>query len=254
MGRMSGKVAVITGANSGVGKAAALLFAKEGASVVIAARRAKMLEEVAEQITAAGGEVLCVPTDISNADDVKKLIGAAVEKYGHLDAMVNAASVVEDGLKPIDRFVEDELDFVFSINTKGTMLCMREAANVMKNQETLGAIVNVASVAGTVGTSCASYTASKGAVVSVTKNSALRFTGSNIRVNCVCPGGINTPMLSGNGVAPDADMWDALTKHCDFSIGVYEPEDVANLLLFLSSDESRYINGQIITIDRGTNL
>ena len=253
MGRMDGKVAVITGANSGVGKATAMIFAKEGASVVIAARRAKQLEEVAEQIAAAGGNVLCVPTDISDTASVKNLINAAVEKYGHIDAMVNAAGVVEDGLKPIDRFEEEDLEKVLSINTKGTMVCMREAANIMKNQETLGAIVNVASVAGTVGTSCAAYTASKGAVVSVTKNAALRFTGTNIRVNCVCPGGVNTPMLYGNGVAPDADMWDRLTKHCDFSIGVCEPEDVANLATFLASEDSSYITGQTITIDGGRN-
>lgn len=254
MGRLNGKVAVITGANSGVGKSTALLFAKEGASVVIAARRVNLLEEVAAEIKAAGGEVLCVPTDISDVNAVKKLFAAAVEKYGHIDTLINSAAIAENGLKPIDRFVDEELDADLAINTKGCMYCMREAVNVMKNQETLASVVNIASVAGTVGKSCAAYSASKGAVISVTKNAALRFTGTNIRINAICPGGINTPMLYGNGEPADPDMWSRLEKHADFTLGVCEPEDVANLALFLASDESKFITGQAITIDRGTNL
>lgn len=254
MGRMSGKVAVITGASSGIGKATAILFAKEGASVVIAARRANLLSQVAEQIATDGSEVLCVPTDISDAKAVKALMNAAVEKYGRIDALVNVAGVSHAGLLPIDRFTDEGLEFELSINTKGTMNCMREATSIMIKQESLCSVVSVGSVAGVVGTSCASHSASTGAIVAATKNAAIRFTGTNVRVNCVCPGGVVTPMMEDTGVPADPDMMGALGRHCDFTPGYSEAIDVANLLLFLSCDESKILNGQIIVCDKGTNL
>lgn len=254
MGKMTGKIAVITGANSGIGEATALLFAKEGATVVGAARREGKLEEAAEKVRAAGGEFLCVPTDISDPAAVKKLMSAAVEKYGRIDALVNCAGYLEPGLRPIDRVVDEDLDRVLATNTKGTMYCMREGSLIMQKQEGLASIVNVASVAGVTGISCAAYTASKAAIVGITRNAAIRFAGTNIRVNCVCPGGVATPMISDPNYQYDPDMIGAMGKHSDTSLPICMPEDVANLLLFLSCDDSKSITGQAIVCDFGCNL
>ena len=119
MGRLDGKVAIITGGNSGVGAATAELFAKEGAQVVISARRLPQLEEVAAKITAAGGEVLAVPTDVSKVEDVENLIAKTIEKFGKIDILVNNAGVLEEGLKPIECFTEEDLEKVLGVNTKG---------------------------------------------------------------------------------------------------------------------------------------
>ncbi|MBQ3037242.1 MAG: SDR family NAD(P)-dependent oxidoreductase, partial [Lachnospiraceae bacterium] len=134
MGRLDGKVAIITGGNSGVGAATAELFAKEGAQVVISARRLPQLEEVAAKITAAGGEVLAVPTDVSKVEDVENLIAKTVEKFGKIDILVNNAGVLEEGLKPIECFTEEDLEKVLGVNTKGCLYCTRAAVKeMMKN-------------------------------------------------------------------------------------------------------------------------
>ena len=147
MGRLEGKVVIVTGGNSGVGAATAVLFAKEGAKVVISARRQAQLEEVAAKIREAGGEVLPVVTDISKPEDAKNLVAKTVEAYGKVDVLVNNAGVLEEGLKPIDRVTDEDMDRILGINTKGTMYCMREALAEMKKAN-YGSIVNVASVAG----------------------------------------------------------------------------------------------------------
>ena len=127
MERLQDKVAIITGGNSGVGAATALLFAKEGAKVVITARRQPQLDEVAAKIREAGGEVLPVVSDISKKGDADAVVAKAVEAYGKVDILVNNAGVLEEGLKPIDRVNDDDLDRILDINTKGTMYCMRAA-------------------------------------------------------------------------------------------------------------------------------
>ena len=253
MGRLDGKVAVITGGNSGVGAATAKLFAKEGARVVISARRVAPLEAVANEIREAGGEVLAVATDISKVEDDRNLFAEAIKAFGKVDILVNNAGVLEEGLKPIDRFTDEDLDKILHINTKGTMYCIREACAAM--QENGGSIVNVSSVAGVMGCGGAAYVASKAAIVGITRHTALRFAGKKIRCNAVCPGSIATPMVA--GMRPDnmdADMFGAMAKHSDLTVGVCMPDDVANILLFLASDESRAITGQAIVSDFGSTL
>ncbi|MCI8840810.1 MAG: SDR family oxidoreductase [Oscillospiraceae bacterium] len=195
MGRLEGKVVIVTGGNSGVGAATAVLFAKEGAKVVISARRQAQLEEVAAKIREAGGEVLPVVTDISKPEDAKNLVAKTVEAYGKVDVLVNNAGVLEEGLKPIDRVTDEDMDRILGINTKGTMYCMREALAEMKKAN-YGSIVNVASVAGVMGCGGAAYVSSKAAIVGVTRHTALRFAGTGIRCNAVCPGSIVTPMVA----------------------------------------------------------
>lgn len=254
MERLQDKVAIITGGNSGVGAATALLFAKEGAKVVITARRQPQLDEVAAKIREAGGEVLPVVSDISRKGDADAVVAKAVEAYGKVDILVNNAGVLEEGLKPIDRVNDDDLDRILDINTKGTMYCMR-AATVEMSKNGSGSIVNVASVAGVMGCGGAAYVSSKAAIIGVTKHTALRFAGTGIRCNAVCPGTIVTPMVAGmNPANMDADMFGQMAKHSDLKVSPCMPEDVANILLFLASDESRAITGQVLVTDFGGTL
>ncbi len=254
MNRLEGKVALITGGNSGVGAATAKKFAAEGAKVVITARREAQLQAVADEIIAAGGEVLPVVGDISKPEDAEKMVAAAVEKFGKLDILINNAGVLDSGLKGIDKFSEEDINKVLDINTKGTMYMTREASKEMAKAN-YGSIVNVASVAGVMGCGGAAYVTSKAAVIGLTKHTALRFCGTGVRCNAICPGTIVTPMVA--GMAPenmDMDVFGQMMKHNDLKVSPCMPEDVANMLLFFASDESRAITGQIIVTDFGSTL
>ena len=254
MGRLEGKVAIITGSNSGVGAATAELFAKEGAKVVISARRQGPLDEVAEKIRANGGEVLAVPTDVSKVEDVENLVAKTVEAFGKIDILVNNAGVLEAGLKPVDQFLEEDLDYVFSINTKGTMFCTRAVVKEMEKNGS-GSIVNLDSIAGVFGCGGASYATSKAAVIGFTKHTALRSAGTGIRCNSVCPSTIITPMTKNQNPAElNQQMFGQMMSHLDLKAKPCMPEDVANVLLFLASDESRAITGQVIISDFGSSL
>ena len=252
MDRLKDKVAIVTGANSGVGAAIARLFAAEGAKVVMTARREAALKEVADEIAAAGGEALAIATDISKPEDPERLAAAAIDAYGHIDILVNNAGILEAGLKPIDRFTDEDLDRIIETNEKGTMRCMRAAS---KRMEAGASIVNIASIAGAKGCGGAAYVASKAAIIGVTKHTALRFQATGIRCNAICPGNITTPMTSNiNPAELDPDMIGAMAMHSNMKTQSCTPEDVANIALFLASDESRALTGQIIVSDFGSML
>lgn len=252
MGRLSEKVAVVTGANSGVGEEIAKLFAAQGAKVVISARRVEPLEKVELQIKEVGGEVLCVPTDISKEDDVITLMKKTVETFGKIDILINNAGVLDKNLLGIGSFESDDLDKVVGINTKGTMFCIREA---LANMQEGGSIVNVDSVAGMYGTGGASYVASKAAMIGITKHTALVYADKKIRCNAICPGTIITPMTTSIDRAQlDMEVMGAMMKHNDLAVGACMPSDVANIALFLASDESRAITGQALVSDFGSTL
>ena len=255
MGRLDGKVVIITGANSGVGAATAKLFSNEGAKVVLSARRVEALKEVQAEIIKAGGEALIVPTDISKVNDCENLINKTVEAYGPVDVLVNNAGVLDEGLKAIDHFGDEDLDKVININEKGTMYCMRAAVKVMAEKQS-GSIVNVASVAGQYGCGGAAYVASKAAIIGVTKHTAMRYAQSKVRCNVICPGNILTPMTAGmNPANMDMGMFGAMMQHADIrGVQSSTAEDVANVLLFFASDESKPITGQVIVSDYGSNL
>lgn len=252
MSRLDGKVIIVTGGNSGVGAATAKLFAKEGATVVITARREEALNNVADEIKKDGGKVLAVATDISKIDDPKRLIDIVKEKFGKLDVLVNNAGVVEEGLKPIDRYTDEDLDKMLNINLKGTMSMTRAALSLLKEG---GSIVNVASVAGALGFGGSAYVASKAAIIGVTKNAAMRLAKDKIRCNVVCPGTILTPMVAGMRTQKlDDDMFSAMKAHSDMSISPCTADDVAKVLLFFASDDSRPITGQVVVSDYGSTL
>ena len=254
MGRLEGKVAIITGGNSGVGAQTAELFAKEGAKVVITARREPQLEEIAQRIRANGGEVTVVRCDVSKVEEVEAMVNKAVDTYGRIDILVNNAGVLEAGLKPIESCTDEDFEWVMSINTKGCLYCTRAVVKeMMKNNA--GSIINLDSVAGAFGTGGASYVASKAAVIGLTKHTALRFTGTGIRCNSVNPSTIVTPMtMSTDPKSLDQAMMGQMNKHMNLSVTPCMPIDIANILLFLASDESRAITGQVIVSDFGATL
>ena len=252
MKRLQGKTVVITGGNSGVGAATAELFAAEGANVVISARRKEALDEVASKITKAGGKVLAVPTDISKDGDCVALMKAAVDKFGGIDVLINNAGVLDTGLKAIDKYLDSDAQKVIAINQVGTMQCIRAALAVMKSG---ASIVNVASVAGVNGGGGAVYASTKAAVIGLTKHTALLLADKFIRCNAVCPGNIITPMTS--HIDPkelDLSLMGAMNKHGDVKLKSCEASDVAKILLFLASDDSKPLTGQILVSDYGVFL
>lgn len=252
MKRLEGKTAIITGGNSGVGEAAALLFAREGANVVISARRKDALDAVAEKIAAEGGSVLAVATDISKNEDCVALMKAAVEKFGKIDVLVNNAGVLDTGLAPVDKFDDAELEKIITINQVGTMQCIRAA---LAHMSAGASIVNVASVAGCNGGGGAAYVSTKAALIGITKHTALLLASESIRCNAVCPGTIVTPMTMNMDQSKiDLRMMGTMRKHNDLTLQPCMPGDVANIVAFLASDESRALTGQIIVSDFGASL
>lgn len=246
------KVAIITGANSGVGAEAAKLFASEGAKVVICARRPDPLEAVAGEIRAAGGDVLCVPTDISDKASVEAMVEKAMGAYGKIDILVNNAGVLDATFAGIATYDDRELDRMISINTIGTMNCIRA---VIPHMQAGASIVNVNSIGGSKGTAGVTYSASKAAILGVTRQVALCYASQGIRCNAVCPGGINTPMTTDMDYSKmDMSVMQAIGKHSDGDIPASEPVEVANVVLLLACDLSASVTGQWVVADKGGSL
>ena len=232
MNRLKDKVAIVTGGNSGIGEAIAELFASEGAKVVVASLGASAKDNIAKKLKAMGADYMMIPCDISNVEDVKKCFDKTMKKYGRLDVMVNNAGVLEKGLLPIDKFELDAWEWVTKINTFGTMLCIKHATNIMKEQLG-GSIINIASVAAN-GFGGSVYVSTKAAICGVTRNTAMRFAGSGIRCNAICPGSVLTPMTTTPKKEDyDPDMFSAMSKYGNLEVGISMPMDIAYAALFL---------------------
>ena len=249
MGRLDNKVAIITGGNSGIGAKAAELFASEGAKVVISARRVDKLAQVAQRITQAGGQVLAIPCDISKAEQCDKLVAETLAAFGDVDILVNNAGVLDSGLEAIEKVSDQTIDYLVDINLKGTLYMTRAVAKKMVADKN-GSIVNVSSVAGYCGNGGAAYVASKAGVIGLTKNIAMRTASLGIRCNAVSPGGVVTDIPL---VMPPSDEFgfSRTSKLLDFSGELAMPEDLADAILFLASDQSRYVNGEELKCDGG---
>ncbi|HUF03217.1 MAG TPA: glucose 1-dehydrogenase [Aridibacter sp.] len=251
---MEGKVALITGASAGIGRAAAELFASKGVKVVAAARREKELQEVVEGITDAGGNATYIKTDVSNAEDVRRTVAHAVESFGRLDFAVNNAGI-EGQISSIVDLAEDDWDKVLDINLKGNYLCIKYEAEAMLKAGRGGSIVNVGSVNSFLGfPGGAAYVASKHGQVGLTTSASAEFGPQGIRVNIVCPGFVDTPMHQRiRGVIGD-EIFDQVLATRVHLQRVSKPEEIARAIMFLCSEDASYITGQTITPDGGFTL
>ena len=247
-GQFDGKVALVTGGNAGIGKSAAMQFAREGASVVIAARRVDAGEETVAEIRDAGGDAAFVRTDVSKIADVRNMVNTAVETYGRLDYAFNNAGIVLDRGRTHEHTVED-WDQTIDINLKGLWLCVKYEVEVMLEQGG-GAIVNDASTSGLLGgMNRMAYRVSKAGVNMITKVAAIEYAKQGIRVNCVCPGTIHTAILD-RMIAESPGLLERASAAEEMG-RVGQPDEVAEAVIWLCSDTSSFVNGHIMPIDGG---
>ena len=245
--RLKDKVALITGAGSGIGRACALAFAREGAKVVLVGRTAKKLELVANQI---GPQALIHAADVSQRTDNESAVKAAVEKFGALHVLVNNAAVLIAGTA--ESHTEEEWDQTFGANVKGVWLLSRAAIPEMRKAGG-GSIINIGSALSLVGArNRVAYAASKGAVLLMTKSMALDHGAEQIRVNCVCPGIVETELVAKFITQAPDPAAARKQREALHPIGRFgKPEDVAELTVYLASDESRWVTGAAFPVDGG---
>lgn len=249
MNEFDSKVALITGGNSGIGRAAALAFAHKGAKVVIASRRIQESEETVSLIQDKGGTATFVQTDITQANQVEKLIAQTVSDYGRLDYAFNNAGVEETVASSVEK-TEDIWDLVINTNLKGVWLSMKYQITQMLKQGG-GVIINNSSILGLVALpNVPIYTASKHGVIGLTKSLALEHAKDNIRINCVCPGGIETDLLARNlDILGEEGKTKFISLHPMGRLG--KPEEIATSVIWLCSQAASFITGQSLAIDGG---
>lgn len=248
---LEGKVTVVTGASSGIGRAAALAFGRAGSRVVVAARREAELNALVSEIAGAGGEALAIPTDVTDEDQVRALIAGAIGHFGQIDCAFNNAGI-EGPSKLGHTYASDEFRQVMRVNALGTFLCMKYEIEQMVDQGG-GVIVNDASVAGLRGMPRQiAYTASKHAVIGMTKVAAMDYGGKGIRVNAVCPGFTKTDMVD-RLTGGDAEREERFASYSPMGrLGTVE--EVANAVVWLCSDESSFTNGEALVLDGGLSV
>jgi NAD(P)-dependent dehydrogenase (short-subunit alcohol dehydrogenase family) len=246
MGRIDGKVAVVTGAGSGIGKATAIRFAKEGAKVVITTRNPAHGDETLKLISAEGGEATFVQANGRSRSEIEHVIDACIDTYGRIDVLANCAGVLVH--KPFLEQNDEDFDLICETNFKSQIYAMQRAIPHMVSGGG-GSIINVASVSAIKPElNSYFYGAFKAATANLTMNVAKEFAPKQVRVNCVCPGPVQT------GMTPDHDeaMFDWMKKNIAIIGRLGEPEDIANMILFLASDESSWATGQSFVVDGGT--
>lgn len=248
--RLKDKVCLITGAGSGMGRTASLLFAKEGARVVAADVRKDCAEETAQLIAKAGGKAAAVGADVSKEEDAKAMVRAAVKAFGRLDALYNNAGIFPEKDRSVVDTDPDVWDLVYKVNLKGVYLgCKFGIPEMVKGGG--GSVVNIASFVALLGCSVPqdAYTASKGGVIALTKSLAVQFGPKGVRSNAICPGPIETPLLMDWLLKEPAEKAKRINRIPMGRFG--KPEDVAYLALYLASDESSWTNGAVMVVDGG---
>lgn len=249
MKKLEGKIAVITGAGSGIGRAIAIMFAQHGASVIAADINGQTAEETVAMITAENGSAIAITTDVSKQRDVDNLIDTAVGKFGTVDILVNNAGIM-DNMEPVADVKDEQWEKVMNINAVSVMRMTRKVMPIMLAKKS-GAIVNIASIGGVAGkfAGCA-YTASKHAVIGITKSTGYMYAASGVRCNAIAPGAVDTNIGS------------TMTSINEFGYGrtrlamtanprVANPEEIAHVALFLASEGASFMNGAVLIVDGG---
>ena len=253
MNRLIGKTAIVTGANSGIGKRTAELFAEEGADLVLVARRMDKLKEVEQYCRELGRNVISVSADVSVQADCEKVCKEAREKLGRIDVLVNNAGIA-DKHRPITRCDADWWDHIIKVDQSSVFYMMQEALKYMVPAGR-GSIVNISSIGGTSYNSGIAYTAAKTAVIGMSKNVAIQFAGQGIRVNVVAPGPTPTSLNTPEQIATfDQEFAGHCVRHFDDTVPEVTADDQAGAILFFASDDSRGCNGQVIVVDNGRTI
>ena len=241
--RLDGKIALVTGGGSGIGRAICELFAREGAAVIPVDLRGDLARETAELVTAAGGVATPIEADVSRREPVERMAAEAIEAHGRVDILVNNA-----GWNSGDDVDEETWDLDLRVVLKSVYLCCRALLPQMVERRH-GAVVNMSSVNGLLGLSSEAYSAAKAGVINLTQNLAIRHGRDGVRVNAICPGTVRTPIWR-DVLKEDPDIFERLTKW--YPLGrIGEPEDIAKPALFLASDDAGWITGQVLIVDGG---
>jgi NAD(P)-dependent dehydrogenase (short-subunit alcohol dehydrogenase family) len=248
--RFKGKVAIVTGASSGIGRATALAFAREGAAAAIADKDETAGEQVANEIRRSGGEAEVFGTDVSQETEVRALIDAVLSRWGRLDVLVNNAGIYYQA--DAVNTPESVWNNIMAVNLTGAFFCIKHAVPAML-QVKGGAIINVASEAGLVGIrNQVAYNVSKGGLIILTKSCAVDFAAKGIRVNCVCPGTTDTPLVrAAVGRAPDPRAARRALEEVRPANRLGEPEEIAAAILYLASESAGYATGAVLSVDGG---
>lgn len=252
MKRIEGKVAIVTGASSGIGRETAVLFAEEGAKIVAVGRNAERLAELKAQISPLT-EIITVIAEARSVEDTKNVFSEALAAFGTVDILVNNAGIA-DKHRPALKVTDEFWDEVIGVDLTSVFQYSREALEIMTKTGS-GSIVNVSSIGGVYANAGVAYSAAKAGEIAMTKNIALQYSGTNIRCNAVAPGPTPTELNTPEAIATfDAEFMEICGRHTDLSVGFSDVRDQANAILFLASDDARCITGQTLVVDRGMCL
>jgi len=253
MGKLDNKIAIVTGGNSGIGECTAKLFAREGATVILMARREAENRRVADEINAAGGKAEYICGDVTVSADCDRVCDTVAAKYGRIDILVNNA-----GQADYNRSAKNTTDAFWSeqiaVNLSGPFYMSRAAVKYMEPAQS-GAIVNVSSIGGVFHCAGAPYSSAKAGLIGLTHNMAIQYTDQGIRVNAVCPGGTETPLFNEDFAAnEDQEFARICDKVVRMDVPMCDPIDQANAILFFASDDAKAITGQYLVVDKGMCL